>query len=304
MTFDLQAHLARQRVDPAASSAWDLVGQLSDECLSWSCKDSRSRARAQQRYQQCATRPTLTLPAGLCLHLRDAPAPLLPGWLWIHIRFELKTPWYSKDDRPLHVLDNPVRKDRVFGVPFMSASSWKGLLRWICRMESGLLNHLATHDGRIDGWEEPSWIVHLFGNPKGADEHFSRGALQCYPTWFCKVGFEVINPHDRARRAGTQPITYEVVPAGCQGDLHLLYAPTPRQAERQGVDSVDVLGRLLDAANRLLTIYGFSAKRTAGWGLAEVPEAGIRSKDGSKNGHIDDLKAALPALLGTAGGPA
>lgn len=141
----------------------------------------------------------------------DAPAPLLPGWLAIRLAFELKTPWYSKDDRPLHVLDNPVRKDRIFGVPFMSASSWKGLLRWSCRMEHGLLEHLAKHDGKVDDWPEPSWVVHLFGNAKSEDEHFSRGALQAYPTWFDKVGFEVINLHDRSRRAGTQPIYYEVV---------------------------------------------------------------------------------------------
>ena len=299
MTFDLQAHLAGQHVDPSASSAWDLVGQLSDECLSWSARNGNA---ARRRYQQRATQPTLVPPGEL--RLSDAPTPLLAGWLAIKLDFELKTPWYSKDDRPLHVLDNPIRKDRVFGVPFMSASSWKGLLRWSCRMEHGLLDHLAKHDGKIDGWEEPPWIVHLFGNAKGEDDHFARGALQGYPTWFDKVCFEVINPHDRTRRAGTQPIYYEVVPAGRRATLHLLYAPTPGQAHRQRVDPVDVMRRLLDAANKLLTVYGFSAKRTAGWGLAEVLNAEIRSKDESKSGGVDDLKAALPTLLGTAGGPA
>lgn len=298
MIYDLQAHLAPQRVEPSASSAWDLVGQLSDECLSWAARNGNA---ARRRYQQQATQPTLALPNEL--RLSDAPAHLLPGWLAIKIAFKLKAPWYSKDDHPLHVLDNPVRKDRIFGVPFMSASSWKGLLRWSCRMEDGLLDHLARHDGRIDNWPEPAWIVHLFGNAKVEDERFSRSALQAYPTWFDKVDFEVINPHDRARRAGTQPIYYEVVPPGRTARLHLLYAPSPGQALRQRVDAVDALSRLLDATNKLLTMFGFSAKRTAGWGLAEILDGELRSSGGSKTGVIEDLKAALPELVGAAGGP-
>lgn len=298
--FDLQAHLAGQCVNPTASTAWDLVGQLSDECLAWACKGSKNQTNPRRRYQQRASQPRLALPDEL--RLSDIPAHLLPGWVSIKITFELKTPWFSKDDRPLHVLDNPVRKDRVFGVPFMAASSWKGLLRWSCRMEEGLLDHLAGHGGKLDGWVEPSWIVHLFGNARGEDDGFFRGALQAYPTWFDKVDFEVINPHDRARRAGTKPIYYEVVPGGRRASLHLLYAPTPAQAQRQRVDAVDALSRLLDAAKELVTVYGFSAKRTAGWGLAEIRDGELRSRSDSRTGGIEDLKAALPKLVRAAGG--
>lgn len=297
--FDLQASLAGKRVEPTATSARDLVGQLANECLTWAVRDANA---ARDRYQQRATQPTLSLPAEL--RLGEPPANLLAGWLALRIGFELKAPWYSKDDRPLHVLDNPVRKDRIFGVPFMSGSSWKGLLRWSCRMEHGLLDHLVKHDGKLDGWSDPPWIVHLFGNAKGEDEDFSRGALQCFPTWFDKVGFEVINPHDRARRAGTQPIVYEVVPPGRKAALHLLYAPAPGRAEAQQVDSADALGRLFEAARKLLTVYGFSAKRTAGWGIAEIQGAEIRSRTASNKGTVDDLKAALSEFLGASGGRA
>lgn len=299
MIFDLQASLAGKRVEPTATSACDLVGQLANECLAWSARDGNA---ARDRYQQRATQPTLSLPDELCLD--EAPSHLLAGWLALQIHFQLKTPWYSKDDRPLHVLDNPVRKDRVFGVPFMSAASWKGLLRWSCRMEHCLLDHLAKHDGKFYGWSDPPWIVHLFGNARGEDEDFSRGALQCFPTWFDKVGFEVINPHDRARRAGTQPIVYEVVPPGRKARLHLLYAPAPGRAETHRVDSAEAVGRLLDATQKLLSVYGFSAKRTAGWGIAEIQSGEIRSTRGCKKGTVDDLKAELPKLLGAPGGKA
>ncbi len=190
------------------------------------------------------------------------------SWLAFQIDFELLTPWYSKDDRVFHVLDNPVRKDRVFGVPFMAASSWKGMLRWACRMQAGLREHLEQHGGRLDGWRDPDRILHLFGNEKGEDENFHQGALVFYPTWFDRIGFEVINPHSRERRAGTMPIYYEVVPPGAKGTLSLLYAPWPGM--KPELKPKEFLPKLLEAIEDLLTTYGISAKRTVGWGTAKI----------------------------------
>ncbi len=182
--------------------------------------------------------------------------------------FELLTPWYSKDDRTFHVMDNPVRKDRVFGVAFMAASSWKGMLRWACRMQAGLREHLKKHDGKLDGWRDPDWILHLFGDEKGEEQDFHQGALVFYPTWFDRIGFEVINPHSRASRAGTQPIYYEVVPPGGTGTLSLLYAPWPGMKPEAKPE--EALPKLLEAIETVLTTYGISAKRTVGWGTAKI----------------------------------
>src|SRR5690606_38477625 len=95
------------------------------------------------------------------------PSPQLLGRVWVAVgvEFTLQAPWYSRDDVPFHVLDNPVRRDRVLGLPFMAAASWKGLLRWACRMEHehGLFQHLDEHHGSLKGWREPDDIVHLFG---------------------------------------------------------------------------------------------------------------------------------------------
>ena len=120
----------------------------------------------------------------------------------------------------------------------------------------------------MDGWRDPDWILHLLGNEKGEDEAFSRGALVFYPTWFNKIGFEVINPHRRERRAGTQPIYYEVVPPGAKGTLSLLYAPWPGMKHRPKPETV--LPKLLESIEALLTTYGISAKRTVGWGTAKI----------------------------------
>ncbi len=57
---------------------------------------------------------------------------LPPGSWFLQFTFTLAKPWISKDDDPFYVAEsvNPVRKDKVFKVPVMAASSWKGLLRW------------------------------------------------------------------------------------------------------------------------------------------------------------------------------
>lgn len=230
------------------------------------------------------------------------------NWLALQVDFELLTPWYSKDDRVFHLLDNPVRKDRVFGVPFMAASSWKGMLRWACRMQAGLREHLERHNGKLDGWRDPDWVLHLFGNERGEEDHekLHQGALVFYPTWFNRIGFEVINPHSRARRAGTQPIYYEVVPPGAKGTFSLLYAPWPGMNPEAKPE--DVLPKLLDAIEALFTTYGISAKRTEGWGTAKIEKWSAFHKTGDtveedEKDSRDELWQEVQTWLSVGGTP-
>jgi len=306
MRFDLYAELASLQACPTRSALpGGLASGFVDGCTTWFAKGemdpnsktgNQKKNEARECYQKHATAGTLQLPYDLNLD-PALGAVLLKDWLAIEIKFKLLSPWYSKDDRPFHVLDNPVRKDRVFGVPYMSAASWKGLLRWACRMQAGLQEHLQRHGGKMDDWSDPDWIVHLFGNEKGEKEDFRRGALAFYPTWFNKVGFEVINPHSRKTRAGTQPILYEVVPPDTEGVLRLLYAPLPGYGGRGTVERIDAIQKLLDAAEQLLTVYGFSAKRTAGWGVAEVTKARANGGEWKQENPLQELKGKLASLL-------
>ena len=258
------------------------------------------RAKDNNRRRQAEQKKTQLRKEYMSKAARSFPVKLYPGlqidfstllsehWLAFQVDFELLTPWYSRDDRLFHVMDNPVRKDRVFGVPFMAASSWKGLLRWACRMQEGLPEYLEKHNSKMDGWRDPDWILHLFGNEKGEGEEFSRGALVFYPTWFNKIGFEVINPHSRERRAGTQPIYYEVVPPGARGTLSLLYAPWPGMKSHPKPE--DVFPKLLEIIEALLTTYGISAKRTVGWGTTRIEKWRAFHKTGGtveKNSHTE-----------------
>ena len=302
MTFDYYASLGKQQACPDRVNECGFASGFIDECAvvfsvaeieradaekgRKNARENDDKQNARNREKQAEKRKNearqcymtraaklknIRLPAELILEPDFSRLPN-SSWFGLEVSFTLKTPWYSRDDRQFHVLDNPVRKDWVFGVPYMSAASWKGLLRWACRMQAGLYNHLETHGMKMDDWKEPDWIVHLFGNEKGEGEHFRYGALVFYPTWFNKVGFEVINPHSRARRAGTQPIYYEVVPAETEGRLQLLYAPLPGTTEIDVIKPADVIDNLIDSIAALLERYGISAKRTAGWGAAKIKQ--------------------------------
>ena len=288
MTFDYYVFLDKNEASATPVNATNLV-DLGDRCL---LRARHDKKEACHNYRKQATGQKYPLLSDFLLEL-DHTSLLDPAWFAIDASFTLESPWYSEDDRPFHVLDNPVRKDRVFGVPFMSAASWKGLLRWACRMRAGLSDHLEKHDMRMEGWEDPSWVLHLFGNERGEDERFRSGALVCHPTWFDKVVFEVINPHDRARRAGTQPIYYEVVPAGTEGKLRLLYAPLPGERERDQTTPDAFIQDLIDSIRALLENYGISAKRTAGWGKARIDLK--KSKlHFVKGGHLDNILPDVP----------
>jgi len=279
MTFDYWVELSKRPDEgelPASpeEAAWNLASGFVDRCAARAMGGDDQRIESRNRYVRGVASKSFSLPSALSAlwspDFDSARTRWPASWLGIEVGFELLTPWYSKDDRVFHVMDNPVRKDRVFGVPFLTASSWKGLLRWACRMQAGLQEHLQENDGKIEGWRDPDWILHLFGNEKGEEEDFSQGALVFYPTWFDKIGFEVINPHSRERRAGTQPIYYEVVPIGTNGTLSLLYAPWPGM--KPEAKAGEIMPKLLEAIEALLATYGISAKRTAGWGTAKITE--------------------------------
>ena len=52
-----------------------------------------------------------------------------------------------------------------------------------------------------------------------------RGRLIFYPSYFDKIALEMINPHKRRTKAGTNPVYYEVVPKGAGSIFQLLYVP-------------------------------------------------------------------------------
>lgn len=207
---------------------------------------------------------------------------LLPLGSWfIQVKFELAKPYISRDDVPSYIIDNPICKDRVLGLPIVRPSSWKGNLRTVLR--------------QIKSWTDTQpEMTRLFGNSKDETQDFRSGRLEFYPTFFYRIGLEIINPHDRARKVGKNPILFECVPAGAQGTFSLLYVPfdllgraTPEHIVKEARQDLELVAEALSA---MLLTYGFSAKRTSGYGTAKdeivegviVVKAGEHSLKGKK----------------------
>jgi len=92
-----------------------------------------------------------------------------------------------------------------------------------------------------------------------------QGRLFCFPTFFDQIDLEIINPHDRKRRVGKNPILFECVPAGATGTFRLLYVPydfpgevTPDETALRTQVRAE-LPLVAEAVRDLLLIYGFGA---------------------------------------------
>ena len=233
------------------------------------------------------------------------PRELLPdGYAFIQFSFTLATPYLSKDEELPHVCDNPLRKDKVFKVPMVSAASWKGLLRWAAT--KALVDSSAECDDD-EFSQRRLQLTRLFGNendidPRDSDrlsaylddvrpgaagayrEHlaqlaadgFLAGRLHFYPTFFDRMDVLVINPHDRKTKAGTKPIFFECAPAGAKGTFSVVYAPLDATgpAEQLASECRSDLHLLAAATILLFLQYGFSAKRTSGFGVVRKDTRG------------------------------
>lgn len=240
-------------------------------------------------------------------------------WFVIEFFFKLQSPLMTGDEPGHYPIDNPVRKDTVFSLPLIAATSWKGLLwsAYFYRFVEPLYQNFRLNNNNQNQEEylAARWrMLRLYGTEKQAqkqnepwpeslntnsDGHFDTftmrirraflpedqvhktsvptpnvaGCLYCFPTFFDAIDVDIINPHDPIRRVGTIPIHLEVVPAGSIGFFRLIYRQrkallrntegTPQAAAKSDFSA------LLHTIQFLFREYGFSAKRTSGYGIAE-----------------------------------
>lgn len=234
------------------------------------------------------------------LNMFAAPAidlSILPAYSFaIQLTFTLAQPYISRDEQNFYIVDNPVRKDKLFGLPYVASTSWKGSLR-----------SALWHSGHKENDEV---VRHLFGNEKNVEEgdkvhasdekeveednKFYAGRLQFFPTFFPTKSLEVINPQDREHRAGTDPIVFESVPEGSEGTFTLLYVPFDLTGKSDAKTSKQVAADLKLVAQGIqdmFTVYGFGAKTSSGFGLAResVREGNITIRTGNHSGEFKSL---------------
>jgi hypothetical protein len=181
---------------------------------------------------------------------------LLPLYsVLFQLDLKLASPFYSRDDLAFYPTENPLRREWVFGAPYLSAAGVKGLLRWAWQM--------CWSDEKMD------METKLFGPRQGNldEENARRGRLYTYPLfWKGAVGLDVINPHDRSTGTGINPIKYEIVKPGGTTSLFLLSVNRTEDMQT----GLDAVAALEDPLTLLLYHSGLSAKRSAGWGSVDV----------------------------------
>ncbi|MGA1861437.1 RAMP superfamily CRISPR-associated protein [Deferribacter thermophilus] len=99
-----------------------------------------------------------------------------------------------------------------------------------------------------------------------------KGRAIFYPTYFDKLSLEIINPHDRRKRAGTNPIHYEVVPKETEGIFQLIYIPFDgvlKSDEDLKKEVSQDLNNLCEAIEKL-SEQGIGAKTKLGWGRFSI----------------------------------
>ncbi len=234
------------------------------------------RRKADSPYTEGVIHPGLEQLARLGIYppridLQDLP----PYSAYIQFRFTLARPVHSRDDDEFYIHENPMMKDSVFKVPMLRASTWKGVLRTVLARQ-------------LPEGEASPVITRLFGQARDEEEELAEegnmlGRLRFYPTFFDRIGLEVINPHSRKTRAGTVPIMIETVPPGASGVFTVLYLPfdlmdrTIKEAAPEVREDLRTLG---EAIVIMMRVHGFSSKGSRGFGQAQLKVSGVDEPEG------------------------
>ena len=183
----------------------------------------------------------------------------------ISFELTLASPFVSRDDLDFYIVDNPIKKDRILGIPFIAPPTWKGSLRNASRTIMVGYNKKSANN-----IEDSEAMRRLFGNSRTAEDNFVAGRVQCFPTFFLKSGLEIINPHDRGRKVGVNPILIETIPRGATGTFTLLYMPFDMIGmadEKTKKETASDLRFITKALKTISADYGIGAKTSSGFGL-------------------------------------
>ena len=271
-------------------------------------------------------------PSNLQKYIQKLPKYSFAIWF----KFELKAPYFSKDDDEFYIVQNPILKETNFKVPMVRGSGWKGALSHAFRelineeeddkrrkiesflrvfgagsesikaIESYILDKSKDLNKAKEkllefillelGLEVDRDLINkvkeindknklldviknklsnkLENNQKDLPLEFQthKGRAIFYPTYFDKLSLEIINSHDRRKRAGTNLIHYEVVPSETEGIFQLIYIPFDsvlKSDEEIREEAKEDLANIIKALS-ILSNKGIGAKTKLGWGRFEI----------------------------------
>ena len=256
--------------------------------------------------------------------LKEYVKNLLPFSFIIHAKIKLTSPYFSRDDDEFYLIQNHCLKEKVFKVPMIRGSGWKGALAKAAKefINENLKNFesfvrifgTGSQEYRevIEGLEndknisdklvkyvlfelgkrlKKSDIEEIKSNPKEYLKKLSskftkenlksihflqvhKGRAIFYPTYFKRLSLEIINPHSRKTRAGTNPIHYEVVPKETEGTLQIVYIPYDAvlMKEKEIKNEVKADIEFLTKCIEKVSENGIGAKTKLSWGRFEIKE--------------------------------
>ena len=175
----------------------------------------------------------------------------------IEFAFTLEKPYISKDDENFTIIENSIKREKILGCPYIPGSTWKGCLR-----------SALWHEGMKEDDEQ---ITRIFGNERQNNESFRQGRLHFFPSFFDRVDYEIINPHNRQTRTGTNPILIECIPANETSNFSLLYVPfdlVGKESVETKKQMLEDLKLVVEGLEAMFTVYGFGAKTSSGYGIA------------------------------------
>lgn len=265
MIFDYFAEIDNSSREPDLKKVDEVTTRYHRLIVNGNNEDKKNADKLRSQWSIRVTDVSLDEPAGAVWQMIANPTPdlsvLPPYTFYLKFNFTLAGPYISKDDNAFYIIDNPILRDKVFRLPMVRPTGWKGNL-------CSALWQLG-HDKK-----DEEQMRRLFGEIRNTEEGKEKGnggRLFFYPTFFAKTGLEVINPHNRERRVGTNPILFESVPIGTKGTFTLIYVPFDRVSEDETETRKQVaedLRLLAQGIQAMFRTYGFSAKRTSGFGIA------------------------------------
>ena len=254
---------------------------------------------------------------------------LVPYSFILHAEIKLTAPYFSRDDDNFYLIQNPCLKEKVFKIPMIRGSGWKGAIaragkdlinenfKWFSSyvrifgtgsneyrtlidniklvdnikkdkdLKENLIKYLIKYlifdlGKKLTGTDieqinkDPEKYLKNLNINKDAFKNLPylqvhKGRAIFYPTYFDRLSLEIINPHSRKTRAGTNPIHYEVVPKDSKGTLQIVYIPydavltKDEDVKNQVEADIEFLTKCIEKASEI----GIGAKEKLGWGRFE-----------------------------------
>ena len=297
MTYETVIHYKKNFRDYKKYAFNDLKYGFNEEEKDTNLSRFKNQIKSKKIYDKLPT-----IPDFLEVNIQNLIKTSIPNSFGIEVKIKLTSPYYSSDDDDFYIVQNPCLKEKVFKVPMVRSSGWKGsllkagieifkdeknpqYLGSIFRIfgvgnseyrelfdkndkviENKIMLFLAMEMG-VNFEEDIATQLKKYFKTKA-----NKGRAIFYPTYFEKLSLELINPHNRKTKAGTNPIHYEVVPKDSKAELKIVYIPFDgieqknEDVQKEAKQDLEFLTECIKKVSQ----NGIGAKTKLGWGRFEI----------------------------------